>query len=85
MLFWLIGDLSYASQPGWRSSPCWPARVSLWLAHPLNLLMPAKMSPPRWERIRRGCALSLSPASLLTAMAVTLAEASVVDWSFRIY
>ena len=75
MLFWLIGDLSTATQPGSALLALVAGlAVSLWFARPLNLLM-------RGENI--AAALGVNPArlrliiyllaSLLTAMAVTLA------------
>ena len=75
MLFWLIGDLSYATHPGAALVALLAGlAVSLWFARPLNLLM-------RGENV--AAALGESPArlrfliymlaSLLTAMAVTLA------------
>ena len=75
MLFWLIGDLSYATQPGAAILTLIAGlAVSVWFARPLNLLM-------RGENI--AATLGVNPArlrliiyllaSLLTAMAVTLA------------
>ena len=75
MLFWLIGDLGYAADPGIALLALGLGLgVALWLARPLNLLL-------RGESI--AAALGENPArlrfvvyilaSLLTAMAVTLA------------
>jgi len=75
MLFWLIGDLSYAGDPGAALLALAAGlAVAFWLARPLNLLL-------RGETV--AAALGEDPArlrfviyllaSLLTAMAVTLA------------
>lgn len=75
MLFWLIGDLSYATHPGVAATALAAGlALSLWFARPLNLLM-------RGEPV--AAALGGNPARLrfliyllascLTAMAVTLA------------
>lgn len=75
MLFWLIGDLSYATQPGVALTALVAGlAVSLWFARPLNLLMRgeniAATLGENPARLRRVIYLL---ASLLTAMAVTLA------------
>ncbi|HSD95817.1 MAG TPA: iron ABC transporter permease [Sulfuricaulis sp.] len=75
MLFWLIGDLSYASQPGVAiTALVIGLAVSLWLARPLNLLMRGEnVAATLGENPARLRLIIYLLASLLTAMAVTLA------------
>jgi iron complex transport system permease protein len=74
MLFWLIGDLSYASQPGVAIVALLTGlAVSLWLARPLNLLMRGDTFAALGENPARLRLMIYLLASLLTAMAVTLA------------
>lgn len=75
MLFWLIGDLSYASQPGVAIIALVAGlAVSLWLARPLNLLMRGEnVAATLGENPARLRLIIYLLASLLTAMAVTLA------------
>lgn len=75
MLFWLIGDLSYASQPGVAFVALMAGlAVSLWLARPLNLLMRGEsVAATLGENPARLRLIIYFLASLLTAMAVTLA------------
>ncbi len=75
MLFWLIGDLSYASQPGTAIVALMAGlAVSLWLARPLNLLMRGEnVAATLGENPARLRLIIYLLASLLTAMAVTLA------------
>ncbi|MGA9031439.1 MAG: iron ABC transporter permease [Sulfuricaulis sp.] len=75
MLFWLIGDLSYASQPGVAiTALVIGLAVSLWLARPLNLLMRGEnVAATLGENPARLRLMIYLLASLLTAMAVTLA------------
>ena len=75
MLFWLIGDLSYASQPGVAiTALVIGLAVSLWLARPLNLLMCGEnVAATLGENPTRLRLIIYILASLLTAMAVTLA------------
>jgi iron complex transport system permease protein len=75
MLFWLIGDLSYASQPGVAIVAMLAGlAVSLWLARPLNLLMRGEnVAATLGENPARLRLIIYLLASLLTAMAVTLA------------
>ena len=75
MLFWLIGDLSYASQPGVAIVALLAGlAVSLWLARPLNLLMRGEnVAATLGENPARLRLMIYLLASLLTAMAVTLA------------
>lgn len=75
MLFWLIGDLSHANQPG----AAWAVLilgliVALWFARPLNLLMRGEnITATLGENPVRLRFVIYILASLLTAMAVTLA------------
>ena len=75
MLFWLIGDLSYASRPGVAIIALMAGlAVSLWLARPLNLLMRGEnVAATLGENPARLRLIIYLLASLLTAMAVTLA------------
>ncbi|MHB8714857.1 MAG: FecCD family ABC transporter permease [Sulfuricaulis sp.] len=75
MLFWLIGDLSYATQPGVALAALFAGlAVSLWLARPLNLLMRGENTAAALgEDPTRLRAIIYLLASVLTAMAVTLA------------
>jgi iron complex transport system permease protein len=75
MLFWLIGDLSYASRPGVAIIALMAGlAVSLWLARPLNLLMRGEnVAATLGENPVRLRLIIYLLASLLTAMAVTLA------------
>jgi iron complex transport system permease protein len=75
MLFWLIGDLSYASQPGVAIIALMAGlAVSLWLARPLNLLMRGEnVAATLGENPARLRLIIYLLASLLTALAVTLA------------
>ena len=75
MLFWLIGDLSYASQPGVAIIALMAGlAASLWLARPLNLLMRGEnVAATLGENPARLRLMIYLLASLLTAMAVTLA------------
>jgi iron complex transport system permease protein len=75
MLFWLIGDLSYASQPRAAIVALMAGlAVSLWLARPLNLLMRGEnVAATLGENPARLRLIIYLLASLLTAMAVTLA------------
>jgi len=75
MLFWLIGDLSYPGNPGAALLALVAGlAVAFWLARPLNLLL-------RGETVAAALGVNLARlrlaiyllASLLTAMAVTLA------------
>jgi iron complex transport system permease protein len=75
MLFWLIGDLSYATQPAVALAAMLAGlAVSLWLARALNLLLRGENTAAALgenpARLRFAIYLV---ASLLTAMAVTLA------------
>ena len=75
MLFWLIGDLSYASRPGVAIIALMAGlAVSLWLARPLNLLMRGEnVAATLGENPARLRLIIYLLASLLTVMAVTLA------------
>ncbi len=75
MLFWLIGDLSYASRPGVAIIALMAGlAASLWLARPLNLLMRGEnVAATLGENPARLRLVIYLLASLLTAMAVTLA------------
>ena len=75
MLFWLIGDLSYATQPGVAIIALLAGlAASLWLARPLNLLMRGEnVAATLGENPARLRLIIYLLASLLTAMAVTLA------------
>jgi iron complex transport system permease protein len=75
MLFWLIGDLSYASQPGAAIIALVAGlAVSLWLARPLNLLMRGEnVAATLGENPARLRLIIYLLASMLTALAVTLA------------
>ncbi|HSW52104.1 MAG TPA: iron ABC transporter permease [Sulfuricaulis sp.] len=75
MLFWLIGDLSYATQPAVALAALLAGlAVSLWFARALNLLLRGENTAAALgenpARLRFAIYLV---ASLLTAMAVTLA------------
>jgi len=75
MLFWLIGDLSYATQPGMALAALLAGLgVSLWFARALNLLQRGENTAAALgenpARLRFAIYLI---ASLLTALAVTLA------------
>jgi iron complex transport system permease protein len=75
MLFWLIGDLSYATQPALALAALLAGlAVALWFARALNLLLrgenTAAVLGENPARLRFAIYLV---ASLLTAMAVTLA------------
>jgi iron complex transport system permease protein len=75
MLFWLIGDLSYATQPAVALAAMLAGlTVSLWFARALNLLLRGENTAAALgenpARLRFAIYLV---ASLLTAMAVTLA------------
>ena len=75
MLFWLIGDLSYATQPGMALAALLAGLgVSLWFARALNLLQRGESTAAALgenpARLRFAIYLI---ASLLTALAVTLA------------
>jgi iron complex transport system permease protein len=75
MLFWLIGDLSYATQPAVALAAMLAGlAVSLWFARALNLLLRGENTAAALgenpARLRFAIYLV---ASLLTAMAVTLA------------
>lgn len=75
MLFWLIGDLSYATQPAVALAALLAGlAVSLWFARALNLLLRGENTAAALgenpARLRLAIYLV---ASLLTAMAVTLA------------
>jgi iron complex transport system permease protein len=75
MLFWLIGDLSYATQPAVALAAMLAGlAVSLWFARALNLLLRGENTAAALgenpARLRFAIYLI---ASLLTAMAVTLA------------
>lgn len=75
MLFWLIGDLSYATQPGMALAALLAGLgVSLWFARALNLLQRGENTAAALgenpARLRLAIYLI---ASLLTALAVTLA------------
>lgn len=75
MLFWLIGDLSYATQPGMALAAMLAGLgVSLWFARALNLLQRGENTAAALgenpARLRFAIYLI---ASLLTALAVTLA------------
>jgi iron complex transport system permease protein len=75
MLFWLIGDLSYATQPAVALAALLAGLVvSLWFARALNLLLRGENTAAALgenpARLRFAIYLV---ASLLTAMAVTLA------------
>ncbi|MDH5512057.1 MAG: iron ABC transporter permease [Gammaproteobacteria bacterium] len=75
MLFWLIGDLSYSAQPGMGLiALAFGLAVSLWFARALNLLVRGENTAAALgenpARLRLAIYLV---ASLLTAMAVTLA------------
>ena len=75
MLFWLIGDLSTATQPGSALLILVAGlAVSLWFARPLNLLMRGEnIAAALGENPARLRLIIYLLASLLTAMAVTLA------------
>jgi len=75
MLFWLIGDLTYASQPGAAIVTLVAGlAVSLWLARPLNLLMRGEnVAATLGENPARLRLIIYLLASMLTALAVTLA------------
>ncbi|MBI3547261.1 MAG: iron ABC transporter permease [Gammaproteobacteria bacterium] len=75
MLFWLIGDLSYATRPGMALVALLLGLVaSLWFARPLNLFMRGEnVAAALGENPARLRFIVYSLASLLTAMAVTLA------------
>jgi iron complex transport system permease protein len=75
MLFWLIGDLSYATNPGVALVALLAGlAVALWFARPLNLLLRGEnIAAALGEDPGRMRLLIYMLASLLTAMAVTLA------------
>mgnify|MGYP001619753985 CR=1 FL=1 len=75
MLFWLIGDLSTATQPGSALLALMAGlAVSLWFARPLNLLLRGEnIAAALGENPARLRLIIYLLASLLTAMAVTLA------------
>ncbi len=75
MLFWLIGDLSYATQPSMALIALMLGlTVSLWFARPLNLLMRGEnVAATLGEDPVRLRFIIYLLASLLTAVAVTLA------------
>ncbi|MHB8535152.1 MAG: FecCD family ABC transporter permease [Sulfuricaulis sp.] len=75
MLFWLIGDLSYATSPGLALIVLLIGlALSLWFARPLNLLMRGEnVAAALGENPERLRFIIYILASLLTAMAVTLA------------
>ncbi len=75
MLFWLIGDLSYATQPAMAlMSLVAGLAVSLWFARALNLLLRGENTAAALgENPARLRFIVYLVASLLTAMAVTLA------------
>ncbi len=75
MLFWLIGDMSNATQPGAAITTLVAGlAVSLWFARPLNLLMRGEnIAATLGENPARLRLIVYLLASLLTAMAVTLA------------
>lgn len=75
MIFWLIGDMSNATQPGAAMTTLVAGLVvSLWFARPLNLLMRSEnIAATLGENPARLRWIVYLVASLLTAMAVTLA------------
>ena len=75
MLFWLIGDLGYAANPGIALlALVLGLAVSWWLARPLNLLLRGEpVAAALGENPARLRLVIYLLASLLTAMAVTLA------------
>lgn len=75
MLFWLIGDLSYASQPAMALAALVAGlAISLWFARALNLLLRGENTAAALgESPARLRLIIYLVASLLTAMAVTLA------------
>jgi iron complex transport system permease protein len=75
MLFWLIGDLSYATNPGVALIALFAGlALSLWFARPLNLLLRGEnIAAALGEDPARLRFLIYMLASLLTALAVTLA------------
>ena len=75
MLFWLIGDLSYATQPAMALMALVAGlAVSLWFARALNLLLRGEgTAAALGENPARLRYIIYLVASLLTAMAVTLA------------
>jgi iron complex transport system permease protein len=75
MLFWLIGDLSYATQPAMALTALVAGlAVSLWFARALNLLLRGENTAAALgENPARLRFIIYLVASLLTAMAVTLA------------
>jgi len=75
MLFWLLGDLAYAQQPGLALLALGAGLViSLWLARPLNLLARGEtVAAALGEHTLRLRMIVYFLASLLTAAAVTLA------------
>ncbi len=75
MLFWLIGDLSTATQPAAGIITLLAGlAVAWWLARPLNLLMRGEnIAAALGENPARLRSVVYLLASLLTAMAVTLA------------
>lgn len=75
MLFWLIGDLSYAARPATALvALALGLAVSLWFARALNLLLRGEATAAALgENPARLRLIVYLVASLLTAMAVTLA------------
>ncbi len=75
MLFWLIGDLSYATRPAVALAALLAGlAVSLWFARALNLLLRGENTAAALgESPARLRLIVYLVASLLTAMAVTLA------------
>lgn len=75
MLFWLIGDLSYATRPRLALvALLFGLVVALWFARPLNLFMRGEnVAAALGENPARLRFIVYLLASLLTAMAVTLA------------
>jgi iron complex transport system permease protein len=75
MLFWLIGDMSYSRQPGMALMALVAGlAVSLWFARSLNLLLRGENTAAALgENPTRLRIIIYLVASLLTAMAVTLA------------
>ncbi|MBI5783131.1 MAG: iron ABC transporter permease [Gammaproteobacteria bacterium] len=75
MLFWLIGDLSYATQPAMALMALVAGlAISLWFARALNLLLRGESTAAALgENPARLRFIIYLVASLLTAMAVTLA------------
>jgi iron complex transport system permease protein len=75
MLFWLIGDMSYSHQPGMALMALVAGlAVSMWFARSLNLLLRGENTAAALgENPTRLRIIIYLVASLLTAMAVTLA------------